>query len=179
LTDIGVIDVRDELRRLEIPHGGGGYYRSRIPSAADSEIARAINAFATATPREQAAFRAGIDRTRAGLLQVWSERIAALAVRLDSPKPLVIGLVGLSLAQTDDEHEALLVAPLHRRSAEKLGVDAARIFDEAAGRTDLAGARWLAEMRDSDDQPEDAGYVEDDDGEGFRYERDGGGLGLR
>jgi hypothetical protein len=179
LTDVRVIDVRDELKRLEIPHGGGGYYRSRIPCAADSEIARAINAFANATPREQAAFRAGIDRTRAGLLQVWSERIAALAVRLDSPRPLVIGLVGLSLAQTDDEHEALLVAPLHRRSAEKLGVDAARIFDEAAGRTDLAGARWLAEMRDSDDQPEDAGYVEDDDGEGFRYERDGGGLGLR
>ena len=107
------------------------------------EIARAINAFSESTPREQAAFRAGIDRSRAGLLQVWSERIAALAVRLDSPKPLVLGLVGLSLAQADDEHEALLVAPLHRRSAEKLGVDAARIFDEAAGRTDLAGARWL------------------------------------
>ena len=174
-----MIDVRTELRRLEISPAGGGYYRSRIPCPEDSEIARAISAFAQATPREQAAFRAGIDHTRAGLLQVWSERIAALAVRLDSPKPLVLGLVGLSLAQADEEHEALLVAPLHRRSAEKLGVDAGRIFDEAAGQTDLAGARWLAEMRDSDDQPEDAGYVEDDDGEGFRYERDGGGLGLR
>ena len=125
-------DVRTELSRLELP-GGGGYYRSRIPCAEDSEIARAINAFSESTPREQAAFRAGIDRSRAGLLQVWSERIAALAVRLDSPKPLVLGLVGLSLAQADDEHEALLVAPLHRRSAEKLGVDAGRIFDEAAG----------------------------------------------
>jgi hypothetical protein len=175
---MSMTDVRTELSRLELP-GGGGYYRSRIPCAEDSEIARAISAFSEATPREQAAFRAGIDRSRAGLLQVWSERIAALAVRLDSPKPLVLGLVGLSLAQADDEHEALLVAPLHRRSAEKLGVDAGRIFDEAAGRTDLAGARWLAEQRDSDEQPEDAGYVEDDDGEGFRYERDGGGLGLR
>jgi len=173
-----VIDVRNELERLEVP-GGGGYYRSRIPCPEDSAIARAIHAFAEATPREQAAFRAGIDRTRAELLQVWSERIASLAVRLDSPKPLVLGLVGLSLAQGDDGGEALLVAPLHRRSAEKLGADAGRIFDEAAGRTDLPGARWLAEMRDSDDQPEDAGYVEDDDGEGFRYERDGGGLGLR
>ena len=171
-------DLRLELARLQAP-GGGGYYRSRIPCAQDSEIARAVSAFAGATPREQAAFRAGIDRTRAGLLQVWSERIAALAVRLDSSRPLVVGLVGLSLAQGDDDHEALLVAPLHRRSAEILGVDAGRIFDEAAGRTDLAGARWLAEMRDSEDQPEDAGYVEDDDGEGFRYERDGGGLGLR
>src|SRR5215213_5479975 len=174
-----MIDVRTELSRLQAP-GGGGYYRSRIPCAEDSEIARAIDAFSGSTRREEGGLRAGIDRTRAGLLQVWSERIAALAVRLDSPKPLVIGLVGLSLAQADEEHEALLVAPLHRRSAEKLGVDPGRVFDAAAGRTDLAGARWLAEMRDSDDQPEDAGYVEDDDGEGFRYERDGGrGLGLR
>ncbi|HET8951579.1 MAG TPA: hypothetical protein VFN44_13760 [Solirubrobacteraceae bacterium] len=173
-------DVRTELARLELP-GGGGYYRSRIPCPEDSEIARAIKAFTESTPREQAAFRAGIDRTRAGLLQVWSERIAALAVRLDSPRPLVLGLVGLSLAQSDDEFEALLIAPLHRRSADKLGVDAPRLFDEAAGLTDLVGARWLAEQRDSDDQPEDTGYVEDDDGEGFRYERDGGsgGLGLR
>ena len=171
-------DVRFELTRLALP-GGGAYYRSRIPCPEDSEIARVVDAFAQATPREQAAFRAGIDRHRAGLLQVWSERIAALAVRLDSPRPLVLGLVGLSVAQGDDDGEALLIAPLHRRSAEKLGIDANRIFDEAAGRTDLLGARWLADARDSDEQPEDAGYVEDDDGEGFRYERDGGGLGLR
>jgi hypothetical protein len=168
-----VTDVRSELAKLEVP-GGGAYYRSRIPCGQDSEIATAVSAFADATPREQAAFRAGIDRTRSGLLQVWSERLAALAVRLDSSRPLVLGLVGLSLALDDEDGDALLIAPLHRRSAEKLGVDSGRIFDEAAGRTDLIGARWLAEVRDSEDQPEDAGYVEDDDGEGFRYERDGG-----
>jgi hypothetical protein len=169
-----VIDVRNELQRLEIPQRGGGYYRSRIPCDADSEIARAISAFAEATPREQAAFRAGIDRTRAGLLQVWSERIAALAVRLDSSRPLVLGLVGLSLAQADDEHDALLVAPLHRRSAEKLDVDADRLFDEAAGMTDLIGARWLRDARDSADQVEDSGYVEHVDEDGFRYLRAAG-----
>jgi hypothetical protein len=164
-------DVREQLARLELP-AGGGYYRSRIPCAHDSEIARVIRAFSAATPREQAVFRAGIDQHRADLLHVWSERLAALAVRLDSGRPLVLGLVGLSVAQGGDA-EALLVAPLHRRSAEKLGLDPVRLFDEAAGLTDLAGARWLGDLRDSDEQPEDAGYVEDDDGEGFRYERDG------
>ena len=149
-----MFDVRHELERLEVPHGGG-YYRSRIPCAEDSRIALAIQAFSEASPREQAAFRSGIGQERADLLHVWSERVAALAVRLDSGTPLVLGLVGLSLAQGgSDEREALLVAPLHRRSAEKLGLDPVRIFDEAAGRTDLAGARWLAELRDSDDQPE-------------------------
>ncbi len=172
------MDTGDALDTLDLPRGDR-YYDRPIPCPDDSRIARSVRAFCEAPPVWQAAFREAIDHDRADLLCAWSERVAALAVRLDSPRPLVMGLVGLSLAQADDEHEALLVAPLHRRSAEKLGVDAGRLFDEAAGRTDLAGARWLAEQRDSDDQPEDAGYVEDDDGEGFRYERDGGGLGLR
>ena len=170
--------IRDALASLDLPRVAG-YYDSPIPCAEDEQIARAVKVYTAADPSWQAAFRDAVDHDRADLLCAWSERVAALAVRLDSPRPLVLGLVGLSLAQADDDQEALLVAPLHRRSAEKLGFDAGRIFDEAAGRTDLAGARWLAEQRDSDDQPEDAGYVEDDDGEGFRYERDGGGLGLR
>ena len=172
------MDVHDALAALDLPRGVG-YYGNPIPCAEDSSIGRAVKAFTAAEPDWQAAFREAIDRDRADLLCAWSERVAALAVRLDSPRPLVMGLVGLALAGGSEGSEALLVAPLHRRSAEKLGFDAGRIFDEAAGRTDLAGARWLAEQRDSDDQPEDAGYVEDDDGEGFRYERDGGGLGLR
>ena len=45
------------------------------------------------------------------------------------------------------------------------------MFDEAAGRTDLSGAHWLRDVRDAEDSPEDVGYEEADDGEGFRYER--------
>jgi hypothetical protein len=51
-----------------------------------------------------------------------------------------------------------------------------RLFDEAAGLSDLPGARWLREARDSDDQVEDAGYVEDSDADGFRYMRTAGAL---
>ena len=42
--------------------------------------------------------------------------------------------------------------------------------------TDLAGARWLRDARDSDDQVEDTGYVEDGDGDDFRYLRTAGAL---
>jgi hypothetical protein len=104
-------------------------------------------------------------------LLVFSERVAALAVRLESSEPLVQGLVAASLAQEGDPREALAVPALHRRSAELLGLDGGRVFDVAAGRTDLSGARWLADVRDADDSPEDMGYEEGDDGEGFRYER--------
>jgi hypothetical protein len=167
------MDVHDALEFLDLPRGHG-YYDRRIPCPEDSRIGRAVKAFTAAEPAWQAAFREAVDHDRADLLCAWSERLAALAVRLDSPRPLVVGLVGLALADEADEGDALLVAPLHRRSAEKLGADPIRLFDEAAGLADLPGARWLREARDSDDQVEDAGYIEDADADGFRYLRTAG-----
>jgi len=167
------MDVRDALTILELPHGEG-YYDNSIPCPEDSRIARAVKAFTDADPAWQAAFREAMDGDRSDLLCAWSERVAALAVRLDSERPIVLGLVGLSLAGESGDGEALLIAPLHRRSAEKLDVDASRLFDEAAGMTDLPGARWLADARDSADTVEDAGYVEHADGDGFRYLRAAG-----
>lgn len=164
------MDLAYELARLDLPHERD-YAESRIPASADSDIARAVRAFTEAGPHDQAGFREGLDAGRAGVLVAWSERIAALSVRLDSSRPLLLGLVGLSLAAAEDEHAATLVAPLHRRSAEKLGEDAMIVFDDAAAVSDLGGAAWLEEMRDSEEQPEDAGYVEDADADGFRYQR--------
>jgi hypothetical protein len=164
------MDLRELLGQLDLPPGDG-YYRARIPCPDDEQVARVVRAFSEASPGRQAVFREAIDGVRAGLLLVFSERVAALAVRLESVEPLVQGLIAASLAQEGDPREALAVPALHRRSAELLGVDGGRVFDEAAGRTDLSGARWLADVRDADESPEDVGYEEADDGEGFRYER--------
>src|ERR687884_635726 len=164
------MDVRQLIAQLDLP-AGDGYYRSRIPCHDDERLARAVRAFSEASPGRQAVIRESVDGVRAGLLLVFSERVAALAVRLQSSAPIVQGLVAASLAQEGDPREALLVPPLHRRSAEILGLDPGRIFDEAAGRTDLSGARWLTDVRDVEDGPEGVGYIEDDDREGFRYER--------
>jgi hypothetical protein len=173
------MDVRDALSALDLPRNEG-YYANSIPCGEDSRIGRAVKAFTLAEPVWQASFREAVDHDRADLLCAWSERVASLAVRLDSPRPLVLGLVGLSLASDAEVGEALLIAPLHRRSAEKLGASPRRLFDEAAGQTDLPGARWLREARDSEDQVEDAGYVEDEDAGGFRYLRTAGaGRGRR
>jgi hypothetical protein len=169
------METSDALAALDLPRGER-YYELPIPSPDDSRIGRAVKAFSVAAPVWQAAFREAIDLDRADLLCAWSERVAALAVRLDSPSPLALGLVALSLADESADGEAILIAPLHRRSAEKLGADPSRIFDEAAGLTDLAGARWLRDARDSGDELEDTGYVEDADGEGFRYLRTAGAI---
>jgi hypothetical protein len=169
------MEANDALATLDLPRSEG-YYDRPIPCAADSRIGRAVKAFTAAPPLWQAAFREAIDLDRADLLCAWSERMAALAVRLESPRPLVLGLVALCLADENGEGEPQLVAPLHRRSAEKLDADVFRIFDEAAGLADLPGARWLRDARDSDDQLEDTGYVEDGDGDDFRYLRTAGAL---
>lgn len=169
------MDASDALASLDLPHGEP-YHDRRLPCADDSRIGSALKAFSGAPPVWQASFREAIDLDRADLLCVWSERIAALAVRLDSARPLVLGLVALSLADESADGEAILIAPLHRRSAEKLGADPSRTFDEAAGLTDLAGARWLRDARDSGDELEDTGYVEDADGDGFRYLRTAGAI---
>jgi hypothetical protein len=172
------MDVHDALTILDLPRSEG-YYDHPIPCGEDSRIGRAVKAFTTAEPAWQAAFRESVDHDRADLLCAWSERMAALAVRLESRQPLVLGLVGLSLAEETQDGEALLIAPLHRRSAEKLGADADRLFDEAAGESDLPGARWLREAGDSEDQVEDAGYVEDGEAASFRYLRTAGAARRR
>jgi hypothetical protein len=165
--------VRNALATLDLPRVER-YYDSPIPCAEDELIARAVKVYTAADPSWQAAFRDALDHDRADLLCAWSERVAALAVRLDSPRPLVLGLVALSVADDAAAGEALLIAPLHRRSADKLDADADRLFDEAAGLTDLVGARWLRDARDSDEQVEDAGYIEHFGEDGFRYLRAAG-----
>jgi hypothetical protein len=164
------MDLRELLELLDLPHGAD-YYASRIPTGADDRIGRAVAAYSLASPPAQAAIREAIDDDRADLLRTWAERLASLGVRLDSASPLVQGLVALSLAEEADPGEAMLVATLHRRSAEKLDLSPERLFDAAAGRTDLAGARWLRDASEAPEQPEDAGWVEDADDDGFRYGR--------
>ena len=105
---------------LDMPPGEG-YYRSRIPCPDDERVARVVRAFSESSPGRQAVFREAVDGVRAGLLLVFSERMAALAVRMESARPIVQGLVAASLAQEGDPREALAVPALHRRSAEILG----------------------------------------------------------
>src|SRR5688572_10383513 len=100
------MDTSDALENLDLPRGDR-YYEQRIPCADDSRIGRVLKAFSAAPPVWQAAFRDAIDLDRADLLCAWSERMAALAVRLDSPQPIVLGLVALSLADEAADGEAL------------------------------------------------------------------------
>src|ERR1700745_1664369 len=89
------MDLRELLGMLDLPPGEA-YYRSRIPCPDDERIARVVRAFSESSPGRQAVFREATDGMRAGLLLVFSERVAALAVRLQSAEPIVQGLVAAS-----------------------------------------------------------------------------------
>src|SRR3954452_247237 len=147
------MDLSELLSQLDMPPGEG-YYRSRIPCPEDERIARVVRAFSEASPGRQAVFREAMDGIRAGLLLVFSERVAALAVRLQSAEPIVQGLVAASLGHEGDPGEARGGPPQHGRSAERRGVHTGRSSCEAAARTGLSGARWLRDVRDAEDAPE-------------------------
>src|SRR3954452_4385626 len=136
------MDLRELLGMLDMPPGES-YYRSRIPCPEDERVARVVRAFSESSPGRQAVFREAVDGVRAGLLLVFSESMAALAVRMEGGEPIAQGLISASRPQEGAPREALSVPALHRRSAEILGLDTVRLFADAAGRTDLAGAHWL------------------------------------
>src|SRR4051794_11851054 len=100
------MDLRELLGMLDVPPGES-YYRSRIPSQEDERVARVVRAFSESSPGRQAVFREAVDGVRAGLLLVFSERMAALAVRMESAQPVVQGLVAASLAQEGDPREEI------------------------------------------------------------------------
>src|SRR4051794_4605434 len=100
------MDLRELLGMLDMPPGEG-YYRSPIPCPEDERVARVVRAFSESSPGGQAVFREAVDGVRAGLLLVFSERMAALAVRMESAQPVVQGLVAASLAQEGDPREEI------------------------------------------------------------------------
>ena len=138
---------------------GEGYYRSRIPCPEDERVARVVRAFSESSPGRQAVFREAVDGVRAGLLLVFSERMAALAVRLESARPIVPGPRSpRRWPRRATRARRSPCPPCTAAAPRSSGSTPPRLFDEAAGRTDLSGAHWLRDVRDAEDSPEDVGY---------------------
>jgi hypothetical protein len=133
---------------------------------------RASSVPSASPPGRQAVFREAVDGVRAGLLLVFSERMAALAVRMESAQPIVQGLIAASLAQEGDPREALAVPALHRRSARSWGsetVPPVRRGQRAA--QNHFGAQQAADVATAEDPvPEDVGYEEPTTARAFRYD---------
>ena len=154
---------------LDMPPGES-YYRSRIPCPEDERVAKVVRAFSESSPGRQAVFREAVDGVRAGLLLVFSERMAALAVRMESAQPIVQGLVAARSPRraTRARHSP---SPPCTAAAPRSSAWTPAPVRRGRRPDGPSGAHWLRDVRDAEDSPEDVGYEEADDGEGFRYER--------
>ena len=112
---------------------GEGYYRSRIPCPEDERVARVVRAFSESSPAARPSSARPSTASAPGCCSSSASAWPRWPCGMESAQPIVQGLIAASLAQEGDPREALAVPALHRRSAEILGLDTVRLFDEAAG----------------------------------------------
>jgi hypothetical protein len=167
--------MQDPIPILELD-ANHGYGLEPIPVERDSQIARLLDDYASAPQAESHDFRERLGVRHAPVLRAFAERMASLAVRECSLRPLRVALLALALGgAADDVREAILILPLVYRSAELIGADAAALFAEAAAMCDEAFAAQEIEAfprRNRQDRSlAEFGYVESADPDGFRYQR--------
>jgi hypothetical protein len=151
------------------------YYRQPLPSPTDEEIARIVGRFMAATPEQRAALSKSLTKEHRSLLGIYGHRAATLSVRQGSPEKLLNGLVGTALANyviPDTRNiKVALAVPYH--CAQKLGLDPAEIFAEAAQYASWATADILVDFgRRHDVSLKKFGWRELQTAEGVRYKFD-------
>src|SRR2546423_6837244 len=117
------------------------YMHRPIPCAFDAEISTLVNAFMQANPGERKKIVSYMKEDYSSWLFVFSNRMAALAVRKMSRSHILEGLVALVLEdyRYDVRDNIVCLAPLYH-SAVKIGVDTVALFNEAASYFDNEAA---------------------------------------
>lgn len=152
-----------------------GYGLQPIPSEVDHEITDLINVFIQANPANREMILSKFDEEHAFTFIAYSERMAALAVRQQSSQIILKGLIALIIDGFKyNPLESLTILSLHYHSAEKIGVNPASLFDEAAKYADDKVATMISRFitRSPEDKSLEAmGYEEMQASNGFKYQR--------
>jgi hypothetical protein len=111
-----------------------GYLRRRIPHPLDDVVDEVVAAYRDGSPETRREMESDLTERVAGVLSVYGERMAAVAVRSRSPEPLRRGLVGMGMADAalDDDRMNLIVLAAVHHSAETIGTDLATVIDDVA-----------------------------------------------
>lgn len=109
------------------------YHQSPLPGSVDAEILELVRAFAAAPPPLRLAFQDHVTNKHSYALLVFSERMAALAVRERNEEHVRNGLAALALEAFDlDLRESLPIMCLLDHSSRKIGASSEALFQEAA-----------------------------------------------
>jgi hypothetical protein len=152
-----------------------GYGPSPIPGRLEFELSTLLRKWlALDEPSRLAALNDISDQYRRTLAG-YSERMASLAVREHKPEHILLGLVATGLdGWRGDWRDNAMVLCLHYDAAQRIGHNAADLFEEAARVLPEKAATALRSFpgRSEDDKSLEAfGYVADADADGFRYVR--------
>jgi hypothetical protein len=156
------------------PANNEGYGSARLPCGRDDEIAKLVRQIQGLEDFDDA--KRALSEEHGTVLSAFAERMASLAVRATSLKALREGLSAeqLALAVVGDYRDSLPVLSLLFRATEILGEEPTVEFVAAAVLANPPDNRPLLDflMRDDEDRSlVSMGYIEDHDGEGFRFKR--------
>ena len=101
-----------------------GYRRMPIPNELDQIVKSVVDAYKQATPQARSTMIGQIRPGPAGLLSIYGERMAAIAVRTNSAAPLHDGLTAMALAETrlEDYRDNIMVLATINHAAETIGI---------------------------------------------------------
>jgi hypothetical protein len=153
-----------------------GYLQQPIPQARDSQISSLLKAWMALNEFDRKKSSSEILLEQQDTLLIYSERMAALAVRERNPDLITLGLVAIGVDGWErfDPRENLLIVPLHYDAAQRIGANPETIFTSVAQllpETSAEGLRSFLRRSQPDKSLEAMGYVASSDGDGFRYRR--------
>ncbi|KOX22408.1 hypothetical protein ADK67_24705 [Saccharothrix sp. NRRL B-16348] len=106
-----------------------GYLGIKLPHELDDLVESVVAGYLDATPAVRQETLDAIQPRAAGVLCVFGQRMATMAVRTDSTVPLYRGIVGMGMAERtlDDPRDSLFVLATVNHSARTLGTTITRL----------------------------------------------------
>jgi hypothetical protein len=150
-----------------------GWGTTRIPNEIDDEITELVKDYLELDEEGKRKVRDSVQRDQKFVFLAFAERMASLAVRLNSQEPLMTAMTAMYLQiGTGDVREDIIVLTLIHAAAEKLGADPRFVFLESArqfGLDDTSGLEAYLRRSDEDKSIKSMRYAEGSDEDGFRF----------
>lgn len=167
-------EILESIRTLNTTRLAG-WGTTRIPNEIDDEITDLIKAYLELDDEGKRKVRESVQRDQKFVFLAFAERMASLAVRLNSQGPLMTAMTAMFLQiGTGDVREDILRLTLVYAAAQKLGIDPRFVFLESArqfGLQNTSGLEAFLERSDEDKSIDSMGYAEGEDDDGFRFVR--------
>jgi hypothetical protein len=152
-----------------------GYGHRPLRCTLDDVLGVFVRAFVAAAPLERRRIAAQGDQTLSRVLLVFAERMASLAVRVQSRTYLTSGMIALAAeGWMTESRENLSILSLLHDAAIRIGADPRETLEQVrqyATKSVTSSIEKFLKRSKEDKSIEAMGYVATADGDGFRYER--------